>query len=343
MPPPRLWSMALLLTLPWLAGCHREAPGPNAPRAAHPAVVVRVAPVTAGGELVQEEVVGTVRSRRRALVEAKVAGRIEAIRAVPGQRVASGDELAVLDAREWAARRDQAQAAREQADRDLERVARLVRDGAATPSERDAAGSRQRIAAAAEAEAETILGHARVTAPFDGVVSRKLAEVGDLAVPGRPILEVEDPSSLRFEADVPEALVDRLALGVRLPVRVASQVASIEGVVSELAPAADPATRTFAARLDLPAATGLRAGQFGRLAVPTGPASGAHAPASAVFRKGQMELVYVVQDGRARLRLVRTGRSAGGQIELVSGAAVGEKVVIEGADQLHDGQEVRVP
>jgi len=335
--------LSLLLFLPGLAGCHREPPAGSALAVPRPAVEVRVAPITADSDPVHEEVVGTVRSRQRALVETKIAGRVESIRAVPGQRVSSGEVLAVLDAREWLARRDQARAAREQADRDLERSTRLVRDGAATPSELDAAQSRQRIAAAAESEADTMLGHARVTAPFDGVVARKLAEVGDLAIPGRPILEVEDPASLRFEADVPEALMDRITLGACFPVRVASQTASLQGAVSEVAPVADPITRTVAVRLDLPGAAGLRAGQFGRFAVPTGPASGAHAPASAVLRRGQLELVYVVQEGRARLRLVRTGRRSGDQVEIVSGAAVGESVVTEGADQLRDGQEVTTP
>lgn len=334
---------ALLLGV-WFggAGCHRESPAGSPSRVPRPSVAVRVAEVTAGGDPVQEEVVGTVRSRQRALVEAKVAGRVEAVRAVPGQRVAAGEVLVVLDAREWAARREQSQAAREQAERDLDRLTRLVREGAATPSELDAARSRQRMAVAADSEAETLLGYARVAAPFDGVVSRKLVEVGDLAIPGRPLLEVEDPGRLRFETDVPEALVERIVLGARFPIRVASQTVPVEGAVSEVAPVADPATRTVSVRLDLPSPGGLRAGQFGRLLVPTGPPSGAHVPASAVLRRGQMELVYVVEEGKAHLRLVRTGRRSGNRVELVSGVALGERVVMENAGQLHDGQEVTI-
>ena len=333
-----------LIVLLGAAGCHRATPPAAANSAASaPAIPVTVASVTAGVDPVREEVVGTVRSRLRALVEAKVAGRIEAVHAVPGQPVRAGDTLATLDAREWSARRDQAQAAGEQVDRDLERVERLVRDGAATPSERDTARSRQRIAAAAELEAETMLGYSRVVAPFDGVVTRKLTEVGDLAIPGRPLFEVEDPASLRFEADVPEALLDHIAMGARLPVRIGDSPETLEGVVSEMAPVADPTTRTYAIRLDLPRGTGLRAGRFGRLLVPTGAPSGAHVPHEAVVRRGQMEYVYVVDAGHARLRLVRTGREGATMVELAAGADLGEVVVLNPPAQLRDGHEVRTP
>lgn len=320
------------------AGCHRE-PSPVAAETL-PVVRVRTALVEARVEPVSEQVVGTVRSRVRATVEAKMAGRVESMQAVPGQRVKAGEVMAVLDARELSARRDQAVAVREQADRDLERMSRLVRDGAATASELDAVQSRQRIAAAAESEVVVMLGHARVVAPFDGIVTRKLADAGDLAVPGRALFEVEDPATLRFEADVPEALFDRVPVGARLPVRISSLAEGMEAVVSEVTPAADPSTRTYAVRLDLPSIPGLRTGQFGRVAVPTGPASGVQVPSAALVQRGQLEYLYVVEQGTARLRIVRTGMRTASAAEIVAGASLGETVVVSGLEQLRDGQKV---
>ncbi|MFO1458294.1 MAG: efflux RND transporter periplasmic adaptor subunit [Verrucomicrobiota bacterium] len=335
-------GLLVVLGIPW-SGCGRETPKPATEADAPPApIAVRVAVARSGGDPVTEDVVGTVRSRLQAQVESKVAGRVEFIRADPGQKVQAGDVLVRLDAREWTARRDQALAVREQADRDLDRVSRLVRDGAATASELDAVRARQRVAAANEAEAETLLGQLKVVAPFDGVVTRKRVDVGDLAVPGRPLVDVEDPSRLRFEADVPEALVDHVSMGLRLPVRVSAAVDPLEGVVSEVAPVADPATRTYLVRLDLPSVPGLRTGQFGRVAIPMGPATGIYVPTSAVTQRGQLERVFVVSGGRAHLRLVRTGRRSGDSVEVDAGLKAGETVVVDDSDTLRDGQEVSV-
>lgn len=344
---PSAFSGALcLMLLCGLSGC---GPGSGRPEtgdvhvaAASAPVRVRTARVETHGHTATEEVVGTVRARLRATVEAKVAGRIESLDVVPGQSVRQGQRLAVLDARETQARLDSARAVLEQAGRDLDRVVRLVKDGAATPSELEAFQSRQRVAAATVAEIETLLGHARVVAPFDGVITRKSADVGDLATPGRPLVEIEDPTRLRLEADVPESLVDEVKPGARMPVRIASRPEFLEGIVAEITPVSDPLSRTHPVKLDLPSVPGLRAGQFGRVAVPTGQASVPHVPAGAVFRRGQMECAIAVVEGRARLRLVRTGKPLGADLEVVSGLEPGEQVVIDDPSRLRDGQAVEV-
>lgn len=322
-----------------IAGCHPE-PTTKAPESLPP-VAVTLVTVETQGLLSVEDVVGTVRAKLRAAVEAKIQGRIEALLVVPGQSVKAGDTLASLDAREVKARMDSALAVREQAARDLERLRKLVKDGAATAAELDAAEARQRVAAAAVTEAETMLGHARVVAPFAGVITRKLADVGDLANPGRPLVEIEDPSQLRFEADVPEALVDRMKLGAKLPVLVSPVNGSVEGVVGEIAPVAETVSRTYLVKLDLPVIAGLRAGQFGRVAVPTGDAAVPHVPASAIIRRGQLEYAFVAAGSKAQLRLIRTGKRFGSEVEVVSGLDTGEKVVAD-PSQIQDGQPVEV-
>src|SRR5437867_1404318 len=115
-----------------------------------------------------------------------------------------------------------------------------------------------------------MLGYSRMVGPIDGVETRKLAEVGDLATPGRPLLELDYRKALRLEVDAPEALINRVQLGATLNVRAASEHGDLAGVVSEIAPVADPASRTFNMKLDLPANAGLRAGQFARLTTPVG-------------------------------------------------------------------------
>jgi RND family efflux transporter MFP subunit len=307
-----------------------------------PALAVRVQIVQPQPHLATEDVGGTVRARLRATVEAKLSGRIEKMLVAPGQTVKAGELLVQLDAREIQARLDQAITLREQLSRDTERLRRLLTNNAVSRQEFETVESRHRVAVAAVTEAETMLGYARVTAPFAAVVTRKLADVGDLAAPGKPLVELEGLSALRLEADVPEALISQVRIGDKLAVRFAASVAGLEGVVSEVAPAADPASRTFLVKLDLPSATTLRSGQFARVAVPVGETSALRVPVGSVVQRGQMELVFVETNRVAQLRLVKTGKRVGDEVELVSGVEAGESVVTEGAAQLRDGQPVEV-
>ena len=325
-----------------LAGCnHRsESAHPAAPPL--PVATVQVVTVAAQSRPVFEEVVGTIHAKLRASVEAKVSGRIEALPVTPGQAVKKGDLLARLSVGEIQARLDQARATLEQADRDLQRFTSLLQQKTITQQEFDAVEARPRVARATVTEAETLLGYATVVAPFDGVITRKLADVGDLAGPGRALVELDDPGALRVEVDVPEALIERVPLGARLTVVTAPAQRTIEGVVSEVSPVADPSSRTFRAKLDIAAGPGLRLGQFARVSVPVGESTAVRVPASAVVTRGQMEIVFVQAGQKASLRLVKTGKRLGDQFELVSGLTAGEQIVVQGAAGLVDGQPLQI-
>jgi RND family efflux transporter MFP subunit len=318
-----------------------EHPAEPAP-AELPAAAVRVATAETGSRTAREEVVGTVRPRLRAAVSAKVSARIERFPAVTGQAVRAGELLVELDAREIRARLDQALALRDQAEGDMERFAALLDQEAVTRAEYDAVLARQRVAQASVSEAEAMLTYTKVAAPFAGVVVRKLAEIGDLATPARPLLELEDPANLRLEADVPETLIDRVHMGAELAVHIASIERELTGTVAEIAPSADPSSRTFLAKIDLPAEPALRVGQFGRASIAVGESAALRVPAAAVLRRGQLETAFVVEQGRARLRLVRTGKVVGDDVELLAGIDPGETIVVEGAAALRDGQAVDV-
>jgi RND family efflux transporter MFP subunit len=307
-----------------------------------PVAEVRVLKVERKSLPVTEDVVGTVRSRLRASVEAKVSARIEKVLVSPGELVTAGQALAQLDAREIQARLDQARAGFEQAEREAKRFTQLIEENAVARSEYDAVQARFRIASASVVEAETMLGYTKISAPFAGVVSRKLADVGDLAAPGKALLELEDPRSLRFEADLPESLISKISVGMKLRLRVSTVTNELDAVVAEIAPTADSASRTFLVKMDLPAGVALPAGQFGRVTVPLAEGGGLRVPGAAVVVRGQMEIVFVVQDNRAQLRLVKSGKHLNDEIEILSGLEPGEVVVTSGASKLRDGQRVQV-
>ncbi len=336
----RTASLAVLLTALLLAGCREKVGLPvseNLPPAA-----VRVQTVENKQRIATEEVVGTVRAKLHSVIEAKISGRIEKMLVVPGQNVKTGELLVQLDAREVQAQLDQALAVRQQAQSDLKRATDLIQQKILSQSEYDNAQSKFRVADAAATEAEALLGYTKVIAPFDGVITRKYVDVGDLASPGKPLLEMEDARDLRLEADVPEAVISHLTLGDKLGVRVSGVTNELDGVISEIAPSADPSSRTFLVKLDLPTTPGLRAGQFGRAAMPVGETSALRAPASAVVQRGQMELVFVVVNGHAQLRIVKTGKRIGDEVDLVSGVDAGERVVVDGVASLVDGQPLTI-
>lgn len=333
--------LTLLLPLFMLASCGKHE-ATHSMAASLPSVAVKVRAAKLEPHVAVEEVVGTVRSKLRAMVEAKVSGRVMEYLATPGAMVKSGDLLARLDVQEIQAKVDQARAVLDQAQRDFERQKQLIAANATTRQDFDAADARVKVAAAGVSGAETMMSYARVTAPFDGVVTRKLADVGDLAMPGKPLLEIEAPTALRFEADLPEAILDRIQMGAKMQVKIASVTKPLEATVSEIAPVADPVSRTFQVKLDLPSAEGLRTGQFGRVSVPVAEVKLLFVPQEALMKRGQMELVFVAKNSKAALRLVKTGKKIDGRVEVLSGLEEGEQVVISDVAKLADGQPVTI-
>ncbi len=335
-------AVALMLGAGLLAGCSKaHRPRESAPTEPAP-VQVRSQVAESQSLPALEEVVATVRARLRATVEAKTSGRILEMPVVLGQAVKAGQLLARLDAPEIKARLAQAEAAFQQAERDWKRISSLLQQQAATRADSDAAESRYEVAKAGVAEARALLDYIEVKAPFDGVITRKDADVGDLAVPGKSLVGLEDPSRLQLEADVPEAIAAKIEPGARLTVRLGQTVDELAASVAEIAPLADPISRTFRVKLDLPIQARVMSGQFARLLVPVGETTSLRIASSAVVERGQMEIVFVVENQRARLHLVKTGRRFKDATEILSGLDSGDAVVIDNANQLIDGQAVKV-
>jgi len=207
------------------------------------------------------------------------------------------------------------------------------------------AQARQRIeqARAELAAARLALEDARITAPMAGVVVERRVETGNLASPGQPLLVLDDQRQYRLEAVLGESAVGRVRLGAVVPVVVDSLPRPLEGRVAELIPAADPASRSVIVKLDLPVDTPLRSGMFGRARFSAGVRQALLVPAAVVVERGQISTLFVVgADGLARLRLVTLGERQGERVEVLSGLAAGERIVIEGAEGLADGSRVDV-
>ena len=307
-----------------------------------PPVTVRVDRAQLVGSAPGEQAVGTVRARNSASIAPMVMGRVVEMRVKLGQQVRAGDVLARISAEEIRAKVAQARAVQANAQLELARAQKLLADDAIPRAQFDSAKSQFDVAHASLAEAQALADHMVVRAPFDGVITSKIASAGDTAVPGQPLLVLDDPTALRFEAPVPESSARALSMGQKLAVRIDGIDGELTGTVAEISPTADPTSRTVLAKLDLPVDARLHPGLFGRLSIPSHEAQSLAVPTSAVVRHGQLEEVFVVDGNVARLRLVKTGHEGNGSTEILSGLANGEIVAVSDLQQLSDGAPVRV-
>jgi RND family efflux transporter MFP subunit len=336
--------VAAVVTVAWLSGsCGQKIrPGEVEGAEGTAGATGRVVAVERSVEPAVEQASGSIESARHTTVSSKILARIEDVRVRAGSDVKQGDVLVVLDARDLEARAREAREAGASARSQLElatsernRAEQLQKSGVAPQRDVDRALSAYRVAAA-EVEraaqrlrdAEVGLSHAEIRSPVSGRVVDRLAEPGDTAAPGAPLLRVYDPGVLRLEAPVRESLAQHLAVGQRVPVIVEAIGERLEGQIEEIVPQAEPGARTFLVKVRFEPNPRVFAGMFGRLAVPAGERERLRIPEPAVERIGQLAFVTAIgPDGRTERRLVTTGaRDAKGHVEVLSGLAAGESV-----------------
>ena len=184
--------------------------------------------------------------------------------------------------------------------------------------------------------------YARIVAPFDGVVTAKSVEAGNLATPGAPLLTIEQSGSYRLESAVDESKVGSVKLGQTVEVTLDAVTRKVIARVAEIVPSVDAGSRAYTVKLDLPSIAEVRTGMFGRACFPQGSRTVLSVPAAAVVERGQLQQVFVVESGSARVRLVTLGQRGQSSAEVLSGLSQGEKVVAPVPAGLADGAAVEV-
>jgi len=325
-----------LATLFILSGC--DEPVEPSALSSLPQVEVRVETLALSTAPVQIELSGTLQAVERATISARVAGQVVGLPVQVGAKVNKGALLVKLSAGEINARVRQAEVQLEQARRNLARESKLLEVNASTREMVRTLSERVQTSESAFREAQTMLGYTEIKAPFSGTVTDKLVEVGDLAAPGVPLLKLENDTALEVVIPVPEVQSQRLTLASRLPLSVPAAGLELEAQVREISPTVDPASRTTQIKLLLPDAPGLRSGQFARVALLDSPSTTLLIQRTALRQSGQMKQVFVVEEGQARMRLVRTGAESDDRIEILSGLRAGDRVVLDPPATLRDGQ-----
>jgi len=313
-----------------------------------------------------------VRAAQTSQVASQIMGNVVEIRAREGDRVQSGQVLAIIDDAQPRSGVEQATASLAAAEKNvsaaesdlalatatLKRYQQLYEKKSLSPQEFDeikaryqSAEARRDMAQAGQAQANAVLtqaqtsfGYARIRAPFAGVVTEKMADVGTLASPGMAIFTVEDTRSYRLEASVNESDIRIAGVGQVVPVTVdALANADLSGKVVQIVPAADPASRSFLVKIELPSDTRLRSGLFGRARFPSGKRSALFIPATSIVERGQLQGVYVIDANQiAGLRYVTLGKTAGPQVEVLSGLQDGERLAAAPGDLELGGKRIAV-
>ncbi|WP_306602756.1 efflux RND transporter periplasmic adaptor subunit [Azonexus sp.] len=308
--------------------------------AADPLSVITVKPHPVDLTFPAESVVEAV---QQTTIGAQVAGRVLEVRADAGQRVNKGDLLMRIDAREASEAARAADAQYNVAKLNYERHQQLKAQKFVSQAALDKAKADFDAAAANRGAAGASQSHATIVAPMAGIVARRHAEAGDMAMPGTPLFTIYQPGSLRVTASVPQYRLAAMRGVTTARVEFPELGKWVEATAVQVLPTADAATHVSQVRVNLPALPEATPGMFARVHFVTGRADKLTVPASAVLRRGEVAAVYVLlPDNRLSLRQLRLGEAVGqGEIEVLAGLAAGDKVVtdpVKAAIQIQSGK-----
>ena len=376
--PSVLAGLALASSL-GVAACSGAAPAPAAPAEAIPVTVAvvgmaDVADTFEAGGVVQAQTTATLTARILAPVREVRAVPGDRVRAgqvlvvldardlaAHARRARADDVSAAQGVIAAAAERRAAEAALALAQSTHSRIAGLHAKRSATSQELDDATATLRAAeaqaAGAEARAEAAVAgtqsaraaidaaettetFSRIVAPFDGVVTGKMVEPGNMAAPGMPLMRVEDTRRFRLDVRVDESRVASIAPGA--PVAIALDGGPvdaprvIDATIAEVSRAVDADARAFLVKIELPADPRLRSGMFGRARFTAQPRRALTVPAAALVHRGQVTSVFVVEKDIARVRLVNVSGT-----EVLAGLSDRDVVIVNPPAALTDGRRVR--
>ena len=338
---PILAGLTLVLIIAWMAGMFTSKVAPGIihlpPAKVQDTLEVLIRPITQ-----IESVPAGIRARETTLIASRIMARIEKIYVRAADRVEKGQALISLEnsalkiqIAQARARVSSIQALLDESQTSLQRMQNLKKQGLASSSDLDRAqanfsrlSSDLQAANQAEKEALTTLSYSDIVSPIDGRIVERSAEPGNIASPGQPLLSLYNPLSLLVEADVRESLAVTLQLGQQVTVKLDALNKSVDGIISELVPAADPNARSFLVKADIQFDPALLPGMFARMEIEQGQAEKILIPAAYVHNYGQLDMVWVLFNQQLSRRFVRVGERLDDNIEIVSGLEPGEMLAL---------------
>jgi RND family efflux transporter MFP subunit len=356
----------LLLTTGFiLIGCGEKAPQGNGEVKRQTISGVSIATLAPASIDEVYEAVGSVKADRTSYVSSRIMSTVNTLLVKEGDTVENEQLLLTLDDRDVVQKVKAAEAGYQEAIRALEsvkqnreltgityeRYRKMFEEKAISRQEVDQFETQKKVAgleyermqemvkraAAGLSEAKIYLDFTRVTSPVKGRVTEKKTEVGSMAVPGMPLLTVENTDAFHAEVTVDEGLSGKLKTGTSVLVSIEAINKQIPGKIKEIVPVIDPLSRSFIVKVSLTGA-GLRSGLYTSVKIPSGKKEVLLVPQSAFVEKGQLTGVYAVDDqGIVTYRLVRTGKVYNGSREILSGLKPNDQIIVQGVEKARDG------
>lgn len=346
-------GLSLLAVTFGLSGCDQENKE-QAQQAPVKTVQADVVTVTLGSVPLTSVVPGAVVPDQKAQIASRLMGYIKNLDVKVGQEVKRGDLLFSIDSGDIKSQISQANSAYQQAlaalkdaNLDYKRFTKLYKEDSVSKQQYDKiklqySVAQENLASAKSglSQAKSQLNYANVKAPFDGVIVQKMAVAGSLAAPGNPVVVMENLKSLSVQTQVSADLYAVLRNGDTAKVMIDGIKKPFVGTIYTLVSAADPKTRTHTVKLSLPNVNDVNSGTFARVIFKRGERQTMMLPVSAVINRAGIEGVFVVENGHAFFHMVRTGATMDGMVEVQSGLALGEQIVISNNQDMLNGDVV---
>ena len=335
--PPMLALAAL-----FISACDKNTAGNHAARKSKEHIVevseAQILPVTS-----KITAIGTLEAGRKVRLYNEVSSIITYLPMHEGDAVAEHTIVIGLDDEQIEAELDKATAQRKQAKLDYERLQKL-KSQLASDEEVARARTAYDVAIADEKLARTRLEKTTIKAPFDGVISERLFEPGDVVPLHSHILTIIDPESLHTTVHISEHWIPLLQQGDKVEISIdALSDSAHPGQIKRIFPTIDPETRKGTVEIEfLPIPFGARAGQLARVKLQTHPAKRLVVPARALHHDARGAYLYVVRDNKTSKTYVDKGQQYGEVIDIAGGLGDGDAVVVKGFIGLRDGKKVKV-
>ncbi|PKM04782.1 MAG: efflux transporter periplasmic adaptor subunit [Gammaproteobacteria bacterium HGW-Gammaproteobacteria-6] len=333
----RLFGLCLFAVLPAIPVHAQQAP--------LNVIVAQVEEREIANEL---EALGTLMANETAVVTANLTETISRIHFNDGQRLKAGDVLVELTNREQVAQLDEARVALADAERQLQRARQLVESRFLSDQELDSRRREANLARARLNAVEARLADRLIRAPFDSVVGLRQVSVGTLLTPGTPVATLHDDSVMKLDFSVPETRMASVAVGQRVTATSRAFVGqTFEGEISGIDNEVDAVTRAVRVRALIPNPEGLlRPGMLMSVRIASAPRDALIIPEEALLPVGRQQFVMLaVAEGdgfKAERREITLGRRFPGEVEVLTGLTLGERVITHGAFRLRPDQPIGI-
>jgi membrane fusion protein, multidrug efflux system len=309
------------------------------------------APVTVTAVMVEPGTVdsvvtaaGALSSRNSSMLSSKVMGRVAYLSVQEGDQVAADKLLMKIDSGEIMAQAVQARAAYNNAKLQYDRIKSLYDAKASTRMEMDQAELGLETAQAGLAAAKAMESYTIITAPISGQIAERHINLGEMALPGQPLIKIEDNKNLRLEVTVKEQDILSIQPGNPVKVRIdALPGTELDGRVSLVVQASDVRTHSFIVKIDIPARKGLVTGMYGKACFTIGKHKAILVPKSAIVETSGIPGVYIVSArGNAAFQMIQTGEEHGDLVEVIAGLKRGDRFISDGQLGRIEGRKVVV-